>query len=171
MLPPTPIIVRPSLLKQIILSLVGGLGMAGGLFFVIGLNIVWYCVATAVAVLMVFTVVAAIIRQRPRVVIGPDGFRVEKVIGEEAHTWDDVAGPFAVIPFGWSKAVGYNFSADYNTRVGKSPTEKFAGYNAVIMGAFQASAEELAEVLNRQLQEYRQSDFARSSTQHNYGKG
>ena len=154
---PAPIIVPPNLLKQIILSLVGGVLMAGGLFFVIGLNIVWYFVAGSVVVLMVFTVVAAIIRQRPRVVIGPDGFRVEKIIGEEAHTWDDVASPFAVIPFGWSKAVGYNFSAAYNTRVGKTPTTKFAGYNAVIFGAFQASAEELAEILNRQLREYRSS--------------
>ncbi len=82
---------------------------------------------------------------------------LEKLIGSESHRWEDIAGPFAAIKIGWTKAVGYHFSTAYNARVGKKPTTKFSGYNAVIMGAFKLTAVELAELLNRHKHEYLRS--------------
>jgi hypothetical protein len=157
-----PVIVPPSLLKLLPTLMVGGLGMAGGLFFIIGLRTIWLVLGAAVGVLMVLTFVAAAITQRPRVTIGRDGFVLEKLIGSESHKWEDIAGPFAAIKIGWTKGVGYHFSAAYNARVGKKPTTKFSGYNAVIMGAFKLTAAELAELLNRHKHEYlRSADTAK----------
>ncbi len=63
---PTTVVVPPSLLKLLPTLLIGGLGMVGGLFFIIGLRTIWLVLGAAVGVLMVLTFVAAAITQRPR---------------------------------------------------------------------------------------------------------
>jgi hypothetical protein len=98
--------------------------------------------------LIVLAFVVAVVRQRPRVVITPEGFTVYKLFGGQSRKWRDVHGEFAVIKLGWIKGVGYNLTDGHKARVGTKPTSLFSGYDAAISGAFELSAEQLAEVLN-----------------------
>jgi hypothetical protein len=128
--------------------LVGGVGVVGGLLLILGRGPVWVAVASAVGGLILLTFAVAVVRQRPRVVIAPEGFTVYKLFGEESRKWDEVHGEFAVIKIGWNRAVGYNLTAGYKARAGTKPTSLFSGYDAAVSGAFRLSAEQLAELLN-----------------------
>lgn len=132
--------------------LVGNLGVDGALLVIFGPGaMVALACAVAGFVSILFFVIAAL-RQRPRIVLTPDGFAMHKLFGEESHKWGDIAGQFAVIKIGWSQAVAYNLTADYKLRAGKKPTSLFSGYDAAVSGAFKCSAGELAELLNEHKQ-------------------
>jgi hypothetical protein len=142
------VVVPPSLPRLLAALLVGGVGVVGGLLLLFGPGPVLVAVASAVGGLIVLVFVVAVVRQRPRVVITPEGFTVYKLFGEESRKWAEVHGKFAVIRIGWNRAVGYNLTAGHKARVGKKPTSLFAGYDAAVSGAFGLPAEELAELLN-----------------------
>jgi hypothetical protein len=93
--------------------------------------------------------VVTTVSQRPRVDIDAKGFRYQKLFGCQAHQWEDIDGPCAVIQIGWSKAVAYKLAKDYRARAGTKPTAHLSGYDEAIVGVFAISAEELAELLNR----------------------
>src|SRR5438270_27933 len=118
------------LLKTLVVAnvmMVGGiLGVSLGVFGVGPVTAVVCAAAVALSVVLYLTAVA---RRRPRVVLTPEGFALEKVIGREERRWEDVAGTFAVIKIGWSKAVAYNLTPEYKARVGKKPTSLFGGYD------------------------------------------
>jgi hypothetical protein len=145
---PRPVVVPPSIPRLLALLLVGGGGVVGGLLLIFGPGPVWSIVAAAVGGLVILAFVVAVARQRPRVVITPEGFTVYKLFGEESRNWDEVHRDFAVIKIGLTQAVGYNLTADYKARTGKRPTSLFSGYDAAISGAFALPAEKLAELLN-----------------------
>jgi hypothetical protein len=132
------------------LAMVGGiLGISAGLFGVGSMTVV---ACAAVVGLSTALYAVAVIRRRPRVVINPEGFALEKVIGREERRWEDIDGRFVVIKIGWSKAVAYHLTPEYKARVGKKPTSVFGGYDAAVTGAFRCSPEELAELLNEHKQ-------------------
>jgi len=132
----------------------GSLGVACGLFLFFGSGVIPTlavgCAAGGVFSAVCFVVTA--VSQRPRVVITPQGFAFHGLIGGLSHKWEDIDGPFAVIKIGLGTAgVAYKLTADCKARVGKKPTPRFLGYHGydeTIVGAFQLSAEELAELLN-----------------------
>lgn len=119
---PAVVTVPPSYLRMLKMLAVGHLEMVGGIIAIFGLRsiTVWAC-AGVVGLSTLLDILAAV-RQRPRVVITPDGFAFGKLFGREAHKWEDIAGRFAVIKVGWSKAVAYNLTPEYKARVGKKPT-------------------------------------------------
>src|SRR5690242_248785 len=128
------ITITPSLLRFLRMLVVCNLAMVFSIFCIaIGLIGVghWTLVACVVAVAMITTLflIAAII-QRPRVIITPKGFLFEKLIGREAHQWDEIDGQFAVIRIGIMKAVAYKLTPEYKARTGKKPTSLFSGYDA-----------------------------------------
>jgi hypothetical protein len=110
----------------------------------------WTVVACGVVVaLSTVSYGIAAIRQRPRVVITPEGFVFDKLFGRDAHRWEEVEGPFAVIKVGWNEVVAYNLTPEYKGRTGRKPTSLFSGYDAAVGGStLSLSAGELAEVLN-----------------------
>jgi hypothetical protein len=131
---------------------VGILGASASLF---GVG-TWTAVVCAVVVgLSTALYGIAAVRSRPRVVLTPEGFTLEKVIGREEHRWQDIDGPFGVIKAGWSKGVGYRLTPDHKARVGKKPTSLFGGYDGSIVGALRCSPEELADLLNEHLRRNR----------------
>lgn len=144
----TEVVVPVSLPRLLASLFVGVLGVVGGLFLIVGPGQILTIVASGSGGLAVFAIVMAVMARRPRVVITPKGFTVHKLFGEESYEWQDVHGQFGVITIGFSKAVGYNFTADYKARTGKKPTSLFSGYNAAISGVFTLSAEKLAGLLN-----------------------
>jgi hypothetical protein len=109
---------------------------------------VWTYLAAAVGGLLVLAFIVAAVRQRPRVVITPEGFTFYGPFGEQSRKWEEVHGAFAVINIGWTKAVAYNLTADYKARVGAKPTSLYSGYDAAIGGALALPAEQLADLLN-----------------------
>jgi hypothetical protein len=142
------VVVPPSPLRLLKTLLVANLGMVGGILLAFGVGPVTVVVCAVVVGLSTLLYLVAAIRGRPRVVLTPDGFALEKVIGREEHRWEDVAGPFAVIKIGWSKAVAYNLTPEYKARVGKKPTSIYGGFDGAVTGAFGRSPEELADLLN-----------------------
>ncbi len=146
MTPPTPVTVPrslPGFLWRVVLLPVG---VAAAL-----------AVSAAGALSAVCFLVMAV-SGRPRVVVAPEGFAFDKLFGSLARKWHEIDGPFAVIKIGWSNAVAYKLTADFKASVGKKPTSLFSGYDEVIVGVFQLSAENLAELLNE-----RRRAFASSS--------
>ena len=142
----------PSSLSRMIGSLVlANLGLAGGIFLVVGWGLIQTVVcALAVGLSMVILVVAAV-RQRPQVVISSEGFTFLPFFAGRTHQWEDIDGPLAVIRMGMHKAVAYKLTAEYKTRVGTKPPSRFSGhqgYDEVIVGHFRLSAKELAALLN-----------------------
>jgi hypothetical protein len=143
------------LAKLLVADVMMVLGIVGVSLSVFGVGPVTTMVCAAVVGLSVVLYLIALARGRPRVVLTPEGFALEKVIGREEHRWEDVVGPFAVIKIGWSKAVAYHLTPEYKARVGKKPTSVFGGYDAAVTGAFGCSPEELAELLNEHLRRNR----------------
>jgi hypothetical protein len=141
--------------------LVGNLAMVGGILGIsagpFGLGLMTVVACTVVVGLSTALDIVAAVRRRPRVVLTPEGFVLEKVIGREEHRWEDVAGPFVVIKIGWSKAVGYHLTPEYKARVGKKPTSIYGGCDAAVTGALRCSPEELAALLNEHQQRNRGS--------------
>jgi hypothetical protein len=139
-----------TLLVSNLLIIVGVVGIAIG-FIGVG-N--WTLVACGIAVALTTTLhIVAALRQRPRVVITPDGFAFEKLFGREEHRWEEVAGPFAVITIGISEAVAYRLTPEYKARTGRKSTSLYSGYDSAVIGsALPCSAAELAELLNQHKQ-------------------
>jgi hypothetical protein len=158
---PNTVVVPSSPLRLLTTLLVANLAMVGGILgisvglFGVGLMTVVVC-AVVVGLSTALYIVAAI-RRRPRVVLTPEGFALEKVIGREEHRWEDIDGRFAVIKIGWSRAVGYNLTPEYKARVGKKPTSIYGGYDAAVTGALRCSPKELAELLNEHKQRHQES--------------
>jgi hypothetical protein len=146
---PNTVVVRPNLLQLLAVLLGCTLGVVGGLFLIVGFGTVFAVTAAVVTGLSVLCFVVAAARQRPQVVITPEGFAIQKLFGQESYKWADIDGCFGVITIGWSKAIGFKLSAEYKARVGRKPTSLFSGYDAAVSGVFQLSAEELAELLNK----------------------
>jgi len=144
---PKPVVVLPSIPRLLALLLIAGGGLVGGLLLVFGPGPVWATVASAVGGVIVLGLIVAVVRQRPRVVITPEGFTVYKLFGEESRKWEDVHGDFAVIKIGRIEAVGYNLAAGHRARAG-TKRMSFSGYDAGISGAFGLPAAQLAELLN-----------------------
>jgi hypothetical protein len=142
------VVVPLSLLRLLVILLVCAPIMVGSVFLIFGPGSILDAGAAVISGLNILCFVVAAVRQRPRVVITPDGFVVHKLFGEESHLWENIEGPFAVIKIGVAKAVGFKLSASYKARIGKKPTSSFSGYDAAIGGAFKLSAKELAELLN-----------------------
>ncbi len=153
--------VPPSLFRLLRMLVLGNLFMVGGIVgmsvgtFGLGSITVWACAAVVGLSIVLYPVAA--VRQRPRVVLTPDGFASDKLFGREAHRWEDVDGRFGVIEVGWNKVVAYKLTADYKARVGKKPTSLFSGYDAALGGALALSAAELAELLNEYKQRHQGS--------------
>ncbi len=152
---PNTAIVPSSPLRLLRAYVLGSLGMVVG---ILGVSVslfgvgTWTGVACAVVVgLSTVLYVIAAVRGRPRVVLTPEGFALEKVIGREAHRWEDIDGPFGVLKVGWSKGVGYHLTPEYKARVAKKPTSLFGGYDGALVGALRCSPEELAELLNEHM--------------------
>ncbi len=156
---PSTVIVPSSPLRLLRAYVLGTLGMVVGILGasagLIGVGTWTAVVCAVVAGLSTVLYVMAAVRGRPRVVLTPEGFALEKVIGREAHRWEDIDGPFGVIKVGWSKGVGYHLTPDYKARVGKKPTSLFGGYDGAIVGALRCSPEELADLLNEHLRRSR----------------
>ena len=126
----------------------------------VGVGMILYVAFAAAVVLSAIGFVAMSVSQRPRLCITPEGFTYHKLFGNLAHTWQDIDGPFAVIKIGWSKAVGYNLTADYQAAVGKKPTTDLSGYDEAIVGVFEISKEELAALLNEHQKQSRGEEAA-----------
>src|SRR5262245_21335853 len=114
---PRTVIVAPSLLRLLRMLLVSNLLMVGGILGIaIGLVGVgnWTVVACVVVVALttILSLLAAL-RQRPRLVITREGFVFEKLIGREAHQWEEIDGRFVVIKIGWNEAVAYSLTPEY----------------------------------------------------------
>jgi hypothetical protein len=138
------------LLVSNLLMVAGIVGIAIGL---VGVGN-WTLVACLIGVaLTTMLCILAALRQRPRVVITREGFVFEKLIGREAHHWEEIDGRFVVIKIGWNEAVAYNLTPECKARTGKKPTSLFSGYDAAVVGgALPCSAGELAELLNEHKQ-------------------
>jgi hypothetical protein len=94
-------------------------------------------------------VLIAIIRRRPRVEIGPDGFVLCHLFGNRSRSWSDIEGRFVVIKVGMSKGVGYRLTQVFKESAGIEPTTLFAGNDEAIGGALDMPIDELAELLNQ----------------------
>jgi hypothetical protein len=156
---PETVIIAPSLVRLLRTLIVGNLLMVGGILGIavglvgIGNWTIWACVA-AVGLTTGLHLVAAI-RKRPRLLITCEGFVFEKLIGSEAHRWDEIDGKFAVIKIGLSEAVAFNLTPEHKARIGKKPTSLFAGYDAAVVGsAMPCSASALADLLNEHKQRH-----------------
>ena len=148
---PTTVTVPPDFPKQLATLVAANLALAGGIYVAVGWGMIQTGVCTLAVGLSTVCLVAGAVRQRPRVVITPEGFVVLPAFAGRTHPWEDIDGPFAVIQIGMSKAVAYKLTADYKARVGKKPPSRFSGhqgYDEVIIGNFRLSAEELASALN-----------------------
>jgi hypothetical protein len=159
---PETVTVGPNLLRLLKVLLVSNLLMVGGIIgMAIGLVGVgnWTVVAcVGVVALTTILYILAALRQRPRVVITPEGFVFEKLVGREVHQWEDIDGRFVVIKVGWNEAVAYHLTPQYKARTGKKPTSLFSGYDAAVVGgALPCPAGELAELLNEHKQHNRAS--------------
>ncbi len=152
--PSSPLRLLMTLVLSDVMMVAGILGVSVALT---GLGAVTAAVCAVVVGLSVLLYVIAAVRGRPRVVLTPEGFTLEKVIGREAHRWEDIAGPFGVLKVGWSKGVGYHLTPEYKARVGKKPTSVFGGYDGAVVGALSCSPEELADLLNEHLRRHRPS--------------
>jgi hypothetical protein len=140
---------------------------SGGLLVIFGPGPVWVALASAVGGLVVLATVAAVVLQRPRVVITPDGFTVYTLFGEGARRWRDVHGEFAVIRIGWVKAVGYNLTTGNKARAG------YSGYGAAITEVVRR-ARELLEKIRDEVQEehlqFRPHDVVYTAESKNTGR-
>jgi hypothetical protein len=95
--------------------------IAAGLLFGFGLTIMaWGSLVCGLAAVFLFA--NAVLRQRPRVVITPDGFTFHGPFGNRSYKWDDIEGRFAVIKIGLIKTVAYHLTAECKARLGKKPT-------------------------------------------------
>jgi hypothetical protein len=142
--------VRPSLLR-----LLASLGMvvaggAGAVWAVFGLRTTHGLVVAGVVIgagLLLF--VLAVVTQTPRLVIGPEGFVLHRLVGRRSRKWEEIDGEFAVIKIGWFKNVAYKLTAECKARIGKKPTSPLSGYDeAVLVDPLPLSAKRLAELLN-----------------------
>jgi hypothetical protein len=152
--PSSPLRLLMTLVLSNLLMVGGILGVSAGLF---GVGTGTAVVCAVVVGLSTVLFGTAAVRRRPRVVLTPEGFTLEKVIGRETHRWEDIDGPFGVIRVGWSKGVGYHLTPEYKARVGKKPTSVFGGYDGAVVGALRCSPEELADLLNEHLRRNRGS--------------
>jgi hypothetical protein len=99
----------------------------------------------------------AVIWNRPRIEIGPDGFVDYGVIGRRSRRWGDIEGEFAVIRVGWPFAVGsqpvvaYHLTDVFKASTTIQPLESLSGYDEAILICIElsAGAGELADLLNR----------------------
>ena|SRR5579875_2631944 len=138
----------PRLLGRMVLS---NLMIAVGLWAGFGLTImIWGCIIWGILSIILFVV--SVIRQRPRVVLTSEGFTFYPLLGIRSHQWNEIGDPFAVIRIGLSKVVAYRLTEECKARLGKKPTSRFSGYDAVLVGALQLSPQALAGLLN----EYRE---------------
>jgi hypothetical protein len=164
---PETVTVPPSFLRRLRILLVSNLLLIAGIFGIaVGLVGVgsWTVVAcvVSVAVTTILYILAAL-RQRPRVVITPEGFVFEKLFGRETHRWEEIDGRFVVIKIGWNQAVGYNLTPEYKARTGRKASSLFSGYDtAIIGGALPCSAGKLVELLNEHKQRYGGSNIPAS---------
>ena len=141
---PSTVTVGPNLAAAQLGSIAGALLICGG--FIIPSLLVGGGLGPATAVgcaigvsfgIVAFVVVT--VRQRPRVVITPHGFTIDKFIGSDSHKWEDIDGQFVVTKMGgWTKVVGYRLTGEFNTRA--------------IVGRFLSSPEMLAALLNEHKQ-------------------
>jgi len=159
MTPPGTVTVPSSGLKMLKTLVLSNVLMVGGIFGVaIGLIGVgdWTIIVCILFVVLSTTLYGiAAVRRRPRVIITPEGFVFEKVIGGETRRWEEIEGPFAVIRVGWNEMVGYRFTSEYKARTGKNPTTLFSGYDAVVgANTLVGTAAELAELLNAHKSHY-----------------
>jgi hypothetical protein len=150
--------IAPSLLRLLRTLLISNLLMVGGVIDIaIGLVGVgnWTVVACVIVIaLSTFLYIIAAFRQRPRVVITPEGFVFEKLFGRETYRWEEIDGRFVVIKVGWSELVAYNLTPEYKGRTGKKPTSLFSGYDAAVGApALACTARELGELLNEHKQQ------------------
>jgi hypothetical protein len=137
----------------------GNLLMVGGIIAIFGVRTATVGACTVVVALSTALYVIAALRQRPRVIITPQGFTFEKLLGREAHQWTDIEGRFVVIKVGLTKAVAYKLTAEYKSRTGKKTTTLFSGYDAAVVGgALPSSPQELADLLNEHVQRNRGSE-------------
>ena len=148
---PSTVTVPPSFSKMIGTLAVTNLALAGTIFVVVGWGTIQTVVCASASGLSTVFLVVALVRQRPQIGITSEGFVFLPLFAGRTHKWADIDGPPAVIKIGTRKAVAYNLTAEYKTRVGKKPASRFSGhqgYDEVILGDFRLSAEELAALLN-----------------------
>jgi hypothetical protein len=151
--------IGPNWRKLLVALLVGGLALTAGISLVLlkGLGVdrlgaSWWMVVAVVGGVVGCCVgalvLAAIVGQRPRVEMGPNGFVVRRVFGSYSRSWDDVEGEFEVIKIGHGKAVGYRLTEEHKRWAGIKPTSLFAGKDEAMSGELRVTMEELAALLN-----------------------
>jgi hypothetical protein len=150
---PNTVTIPPSLLRLLRTLVVSNLLIVAGILAIsigaIGVGKGTVAVCAAVVALSTVLYAIAAFRQRPRVVITPEGFTFEKLVGREAYRWEEIDGRFAVIKVGINKGVAYKLTPEHRARRGKKPTSSFSGYDGVVVGgALPRSAEEIADLLN-----------------------
>lgn len=155
---PLPVIVPPSFTRLLKLFLVSAGGMCAGLFLLLGLSLVGLILIATVLTLLALNFLVALVRQRPRIEISPEGFTVFQLYGQQSRPWDAVHGEFVVIPLGWTQAVAYKLSPTAAEQVTKKPAPVLQGNDAGISGAFALAPEQLAELLNSCARQVRNSE-------------
>jgi len=141
--------VRPSLLRLLEALGIIVVGGVGAVWAVFGLRTTYGLAVLSVVVgagLLLF--VLAVVTQTPRLVIGPEGFVLHRLIGRRSRKWEEINGEFAVIKISWFKNVAYKLTAECKERIGKKPTSQLSGYDEAVAAPLQLSAERLAELLN-----------------------
>jgi len=111
-------------------------------------------IAALLACFCVFAVVCTILRGRPRVEIGPDGFVTQGAFGRRPRRWTDIKGDFAAVKVGFQTVVAYRLTDAARESDRVKPVAPPAGYDDAIAfcGELSIGARELADVLNRRRQ-------------------
>lgn len=103
---------------------------------------------TFVGVSAACALVASLLRSRPRIEIGPNGFSVHALIGGRSRSWSEIEGNFVVLKSGFSNSVGYRLTPACKEAIKFKPTKLFQGNDEALSGAYAVSIQELASVLN-----------------------
>lgn len=153
--PDNVVVIGPSTLKLLATLGLGGCGMTAGVAFLLAglfgasfLQSTGWIIVAIVGSGVVGALAMALIRRRPKIEIGPEGFVVHALIGKHSRRWSDIAGDFVVIRIGYSQAVGYRLTEACQEATRFQPTTLFSGNDAAISGAFAVSMTELANILN-----------------------
>ena len=164
MTPPPSVTVGPSPLKvlgQVVLAsfagtaglsiLIVGLGFLANAWLLFHAGVIIACTAALFAGFCVFAVLCTVLRNRPRVEIGRDGFVSQGAFGRRPRRWTDVEGGFAAVKVGFRSVVAYRLTDAAKASDRVKPVAPPAGYDDAIpfCGELAIGARELAEVLNR----------------------
>jgi hypothetical protein len=145
---PTPFVVPPNLPKLFGIFIGCTVVCIGCVFMIVGPGMVWAFASALCVGLYGVGLILAVVRQRPRVIIGSEGFEFQSLFGSRSHRWDQIDGAFTVIRIGLSKVVAYKLTSEFKARIGRMPTTRYSGYDEVLTGALEVRPRQLAELLN-----------------------